>query len=68
MRSGISFPGVPIPAQEAAERTLEEQQMIELGRRDQEMFVNALLHPAAPNERLRAAVNATGTAKTSVSL
>ena len=43
-------------AQEAAERTIEEQQIIELGRRDQEIFVNALLHPALPNERLRAAM------------
>ena len=47
-------------AQEAAIRTLEEQQIIELGRRDQEIFVNALLNPASPNERLRAAVERHG--------
>lgn len=47
-------------AQEAAVRTLEEQQIIELGRRDQEVFVNALLNPASPNERLRAAVQRHG--------
>ena len=46
--------------QEAAARTLEEQQFVELGRRDQEMFVNALLHPEPPNERLRAAVERHG--------
>ena len=43
-------------AQEAAIRTLEGQQIIELGRRDQEIFVNALLNPASPSARLRAAV------------
>ncbi len=47
-------------AQEAAVRTLEEQQIIELGRRDQEIFVNALLNPTSPNERLRAAVERYG--------
>ena len=47
-------------AQEAAERTLQEQQIIELGRRDQEIFVNALLHPASPNKRLRAAIRRHG--------
>lgn len=43
-------------AQEAAVRTLEKQQILELGRRDQEVFVHALLNPPSPNERLRAAV------------
>ena len=47
-------------AQEAAVRTHEEQQIIELGRRDQEIFVNALLNPTSPNERLRAAVKRHG--------
>ena len=46
--------------QEAAVRTLQEQQFVELGRRDQEMFVNALLRPEPPNERLRAAVERHG--------
>lgn len=47
-------------AQEAAIRTLEEQEIIELGRRDQEIFVNALLNPASPNQRLRAAIERHG--------
>lgn len=47
-------------AQEAATRVLDEQQSIELGRRDQEMFINALLSPVSPNERLRAAIKRLG--------
>lgn len=40
-------------AREAALRVLREQHVIDLGRRDQRAFANALLKPAAPNERLR---------------
>ena len=47
-------------AQEAAIRMLEEQQIIDIGRRDQEIFVDALLNPAPPNERLRAALERHG--------
>lgn len=47
-------------AQEAAVRTLEGQQIIELGRRDREIFINALLNPAVPNKRLRAAIERHG--------
>lgn len=43
-------------AQEAAVRTLEGQQILKLGRRDQELFVRALLSPTSPGKRLRAAV------------
>jgi uncharacterized protein (DUF1778 family) len=39
--------------QQAALRTLEERHLIELSRNDQKAFVRALLHPAAPNARLR---------------
>jgi uncharacterized protein (DUF1778 family) len=46
--------------EEAATRVLEAQQIIELGRRDQERFVNALLSPVPPNERLRAAIQRHG--------
>jgi uncharacterized protein (DUF1778 family) len=37
---------------EAAVRTLEGMHVIELGRRDQQTFVDALLHPERPNEKL----------------
>lgn len=52
-------------AEEAAERTLEERQIVELGRRDREIFVHALLNPPSPNERLRAAVERHGPARNS---
>jgi uncharacterized protein (DUF1778 family) len=41
-------------AREAAIKVLKEQHVIELGRKDQEAFAEAMLNPAAPNERLRA--------------
>lgn len=42
-------------AYEAAVQTLQATRLIELGRRDQRAFVEALIEPAAPNRRLRAA-------------
>ena len=39
--------------QEAARRTIEEQQRLALSVRDSEAFVAALLDPTAVNERLR---------------
>lgn len=55
-RRGVSLAHfVVTSAHEAALRTLEQQQVIELGSRDQRMFVDALLNPEPPNARLRAA-------------
>ena len=45
---------------EAAVRTLEAVHVIEFGRRDQQAFVNALLNPEPPNERLRKAARRHG--------
>lgn len=42
--------------QEAAKRTIEEHQRLELSLRDSQAFVEALLNPPAPNERLRETV------------
>lgn len=39
----------------AAVRALEDRHVLELSRRDQKAFVNALLRSEAPNRRLRAA-------------
>lgn len=47
-------------AHEAAVRTLQERHIIQLGLRDQEIFVEALLNPPAPNERLQAAAQRHG--------
>ena len=41
--------------QEAAVRTIEEMEIIRLTARDSHAFADALLHPRAPNEKLRAA-------------
>ena len=41
-------------AHEAAIKVLREQHIIELGRKDQQAFAEAILNPAQPNERLRA--------------
>ncbi len=41
-------------AREAAVKVLKEQHVLELGRKDQQTFAEALLNPEAPNERLRA--------------
>ncbi len=41
--------------QSAAEETIRTHQVIELTARSTEAFVNSLLNPPAPNERLRAA-------------
>jgi uncharacterized protein (DUF1778 family) len=41
-------------AREAALKVLKEQHVIELGRRDQQAFAEAMLNPAPPNARLRA--------------
>jgi uncharacterized protein (DUF1778 family) len=40
-------------AREAALKVLKEQHVIELGKRDQQAFAEALLNPEPPNERLR---------------
>lgn len=40
-------------AREAAIKVLREQRVIELGRRDQRAFAQAMLEPEAPNEQLR---------------
>ncbi|SNS30742.1 MULTISPECIES: DUF1778 domain-containing protein [unclassified Azospirillum] len=42
--------------QDAAKRTIEEHQRLELSLRDSEAFVEALLNPPAPNDRLRETV------------
>jgi uncharacterized protein (DUF1778 family) len=42
-------------AEAAAQRTLEERSMLVLTARESEVFVEALLHPAPPNQALRAA-------------
>lgn len=41
--------------QQAAMRTLEERHLITLSRNDQRAFIRAILSPARPNARLRAA-------------
>lgn len=41
-------------AREAAIKILREQHVIELGRKDQRAFAEAMLSPEEPNERLRA--------------
>ena len=43
-------------AVEAAQRVLRESELSSLTRRDRMAFVEALLNPPAPNERLRKAV------------
>jgi uncharacterized protein (DUF1778 family) len=40
-------------AREAAIKTLKERHVIELGRKDQQTFAAALLHPERPNKQLR---------------
>jgi uncharacterized protein (DUF1778 family) len=45
-------------AEEAALKTIKDHDMIRLTERDREAFVNALLNPPAPSERLRAAAAA----------
>ena len=45
-------------AQEAAQRVIDEHEIIRLSRADQEAFVRAILDPAAPNERLKRAAQA----------
>ncbi len=47
---------------EAAVKTLEAVHVIEFGRRDQQAFVDALLNPEPPNERLLAAAKRHGSA------
>lgn len=48
---------------EAAIRTLEARQLIELSRGDQRAFVEALTHPPAPNAELRRAWSRQGHSK-----
>jgi uncharacterized protein (DUF1778 family) len=45
---------------EAAVRTLEAIHVIEFGRRDQQVFVDALLNPESPNENLAKAARRHG--------
>ena len=42
-------------AQEAAQRVIDEHEIIRLSRAYQEAFVRAVLEPTAPNERLQRA-------------
>jgi uncharacterized protein (DUF1778 family) len=42
-------------AYEAALKTIAAERVLEMSRRDQHVFVEALLRPTAPNKRLRAA-------------
>jgi uncharacterized protein (DUF1778 family) len=42
-------------AREAAQRIVRERTLMELSRRDQELFVQSLLHPPKPNARLKKA-------------
>jgi uncharacterized protein (DUF1778 family) len=44
---------VTTSAREAALKVLREQHVLELGRKDQRAFAEAMLNPDAPNERLR---------------
>ena len=41
--------------QDAAHRTIKEYEVLELGERDRQVFINALLNPPVPNDRLRRA-------------
>lgn len=41
--------------QEAAKQTIQQHEMMTLSKRDQEAFVEALLNPPAPSNKLRAA-------------
>jgi uncharacterized protein (DUF1778 family) len=43
-------------AQEAAKRTVQEQEIMRLSEQDRNVFVSALLNPPEPSPRLRAAV------------
>jgi uncharacterized protein (DUF1778 family) len=52
-------------AHEAAIRTLQERHIIEIGRRDQRTFVEAVLNPEPPHRRLRAAAARHGLSRTS---
>ncbi|MBZ5724267.1 MAG: DUF1778 domain-containing protein [Acidobacteriia bacterium] len=42
--------------QAAARQVVEEHEILKLTAKDREVFVDALLHPAEPNARLREAV------------
>lgn len=50
-------------AYEAAVHTLQAARLIELGQRDQQAFVAAMLAPARPNPRLAAAARRHGLAR-----
>lgn len=47
-------------AREAAIKILKEPHVIELGRKDQRAFAEAMLNPAPPNKRLRALAKRSG--------
>jgi uncharacterized protein (DUF1778 family) len=42
--------------QAAARRVIQERELLKLGARDREVFVQALMNPPKPNEKLRQAV------------
>jgi uncharacterized protein (DUF1778 family) len=44
-------------ALEAAKRTVRQNELVELSRRDRIAFVEALLNPPSPNDRLQRAMN-----------
>ena len=44
--------------QEAAARTIQEQELLTLSRADQQLFVRSLLSPPGPNQKLRRAAQA----------
>jgi len=46
---------VVLSADEAAIRTIREQEVLRLSERDREVFVDLLLNPPAPSRRLRTA-------------
>lgn len=50
-------------AQEAAARAVQHYQVMTLSARDQEIFVNSLLHTPRPNAKLRAALKSYRAAK-----
>ena len=61
MLRGISLTDFVVnSAHEAAVRTLEERHVIELGRRDQRLFLDALFEAERPGERLRRAAERHG--------
>ncbi len=50
-------------ADDAAVKTLEDQQVVTLELRDQQVFVDSLLNPAPPNRKLKRAAGRYAPAK-----